>query len=370
MKKEIIIFSYDFPPSDGGIARLCSEIASNLHERDYNVQVLTTEHKGENKAPYNIKGIPVLRKTAKRIICEWKMFYHLVNIKNKIDYIILCGLWYPEALIALLAGFKNVYILTHAAELRPGKSAFRKNIWIPIIANWVLRSAKRVIANSEYTANLSKTVAPKAIVVTLPLAVNHNYFTPNISSIKNSEYLIISTVSRICKFKGHDTILEAIQQLPIEIRNKIRWKIAGNGPYKQTLIKLVEESGLSSQIEFLGFVPDEELPIVYQSSDVFVLCTREDSDSNSVEGFGLVFLEAQACGIPAIGTRAGGIPSAIKEENGGWLIKNKDDLSKLFINLINDQSICEQMGRKARLRVERETTWNIYINKLIKYLEI
>lgn len=370
MINKIIIFSYDFPPSDGGIARLCSEIASNLHHRLYDVQVLTTAHEGANKVTYNLDGITILQKSAKRIICEWEMFCHLIKIRNKCDYTILCGLWYPEALIALLAGFKNVYILTHAAELRPGVSKFRKKIWLSILANWVLRNAKRVVANSEYTANLSKAVSPKASVVTLPLAVNHNYFIPVSSKKKDTINLMFCTVSRICKFKGHDTILKAIQQLPIEIKDKVRWKIAGNGPYKQSLLQLVNESGLSSQIEFLGFVPDKDLPKVYQSSDVFVLCTREEENSSNVEGFGLVFLEAQSSGIPVIGKHAGGIPSAIKHGNGGWLIENKDELSKLIIQLVMDRASCDKMGIKARQRVENEATWDIYIDSLIKHLKL
>jgi len=368
MKNKVLIFSYDFPPSDGGIARLCSEIASNLNTREYDLMVLTTDHQGANNATYNLNGIQIVRKASKRIQCEWEMFGYLRSIRNKADYTILCGLWYPEGLLALLAGFKNVYLLTHGAELRPGKSLFRKHVWQPIVAGWVLKRAKRVVANSEYTAGLSRFVSPHAHVVALPLAVNSHYFTPDHSLRKEDGNLTLCTVSRICKFKGHDTIAGAINLLPAALKEKIRWKIAGNGPYKQTLMQLVDKLGLSSQTEFLGFVSDADLPKVYQSSDVFVLCTREEKDSEDVEGFGLVFLEAQSCGIPAIGKNAGGIPSAVKEGDGGWLIQDKDDLSKLLSLLIEDKEICRIMGSKARQRVEKEATWTIYTDKLIQYL--
>ncbi|MFZ7132236.1 MAG: glycosyltransferase family 4 protein [Eubacteriales bacterium] len=370
MSKKTIIFSYDFPPNDGGIARLCSEITSNLYSQGYNIQVLTTDHDGRNKDTYRQESFALIKKTSRRIMCEWQMFSFLYRIKDKDNYLILCGLWYPEGLIALLAGFTKVYILTHAAELRPGKSAFRKKIWIPLFARGVLKRARKIIANSEYTADLSRRVSPGANIVPLPLGVNHQYFKPNPLIKKEPEYFIICTVSRICKFKGHDTILNSIQNLPINIRKRVRWKIAGNGPYQKELMHLVNKAGLTSQIEFLGFVPDIELPAIYQQSDVFVLCTREDSDSQNVEGFGLVFLEAQACGIPAIGTRIGGIPSAIKESDGGWLIETETELTKLFTELVNNKKLCEDMGQKARDRVEREATWEVYTDLLKKYLEI
>lgn len=64
---KILIFSYDFPPNDGGIARLCSEIAYHLKQKDYAVEVLTTNHEGINKNAYNIGGMSILHKSAKRI---------------------------------------------------------------------------------------------------------------------------------------------------------------------------------------------------------------------------------------------------------------------------------------------------------------
>ena len=78
-------------------------------------------------------------------------------------------------------------------------------------------------------------------------------------------------------------------------------------------------------MRWLGFIKDDELPVFYRAADVFVLCMREATKSGEVEGFGMVFLEAQACGTPTIGTRSGGIPDAVTPWPGTLRSKPRDE---------------------------------------------
>src|SRR5690606_12218927 len=148
----------------------------------------------------------------------------------------------------------------------------------------------------------------------------------------------------------------------IEFKSKIHWNIGGTGSYLEDLKTLVKELGIEKNVTFHGFVPDEVLPSFYNSNDIFVLCTREEANSTSVEGFGLVFLEAQSCGIPVIGVRSGGIPDAIEKGNGGWLIEqdNEQMLANLLIDLIKNQELVLEEGLKARKRVLENANWKVY----------
>ena len=85
-----------------------------------------------------------------------------------------------------------------------------------------------------------------------------------------------------------------------------------------------------------------------------------------MEGFGLAFLEAQACGTPVVGTRTGGIPDAVKDGEGGWLIEADDcaALGAILRNLIRSPESFASAGRLARRRVEHECTWNRYFENL------
>lgn len=364
--KNLIIFSYDFPPSNGGIARLCQEIAIGMKVHYKSVTVLTRKKEGPN-ITYNLKEVNIIELSNKRVICELEAVLYLLKLKNKDNYDILCGNWHPESFLALVAKHRNIFVLGHGTEFLNGGSFFRKNIWISWYAKLVLNRAKLIIANSNYTEKLICNISNKLNTVALPLAVNHTFFKPH--ELKNefsSNKIKICTVSRIEQFKGHDFIANVISKMPLEHRVNIEWNIAGTGEYLGDLVNLIEKLGISNEVKFHGFVKDENLPSFYNNNDLFILCSRENKNSTSIEGFGLVFLEAQSCGLPVIGTNTGGISDAIDNGNGGWLINqdNEFELNNLFINLLNDKSIITAMGTKARNRVIQGYTWSIYCKKL------
>lgn len=358
---KIIVFSYDFPPNTGGISRLTENITKFLAKgMSLSVEVLTLDAKIPREFSSNIKITTVSPSFNGRIMEAYK---YLSSMKNKENIFIICGLWWAEGFVAEMAGFKNVYILTHAAEIRPDNTLFRKLFWIPIFAKYVLSKAKGVIANSVFTAELSSKLSPKASVFCNPLAVDHNIFVPHLKSNQIEGTFNILTITRIHLWKGLDTILEALCSLPIEMRNKIRWKIGGKGPDLDILKKMIADSPIADQVELLGFVPDEEIPKLYASADVFALCTRADDKSSNIEGFGLVFLESQSAGTPVIGTPFGGIPSAIENGNGGWLVSDVNQLCSLLQRLICNPDEVKKQGINARNRVEKDYTWEKYIER-------
>ncbi len=367
MKNKLLIFSYDFPPSNGGIARLSNEIANGMATYCNEIIILTRRKEGPLQT-YNNNQYTIIELPTQRLKCEWEAYKFLKDISNKQDYYLFCGVWHPEATISRLAGFKKINVLTHGAELLHGKKKFRRYFWIPFYAKYVLNKTN-IIANSEFTARLSRKIAPKATISALPLAVNHNYFKPK--KHKKNNKIVIGTVSRVLQFKGHDFVLQVINKLPTAYKNKIVWQIAGTGPYLKTLKKDVARLGLQELVKFKGFLPDESLSDFYRSLDVFILATRENPSSNKVEGFGLVFLEAQASGVPVIGSNSGGVSNAIVNENGGWLIQqdNEQELLELLKNLIDNPTILQKQGLKARSRIERECTWDLYCKKLFEILK-
>lgn len=369
-KKNLLIVSYDYPPSTGGIARLCHEITLGLTSYYKTIKVFTVAVPTTTKH-VTTASAQIIRFPTRRIQCELATIRAIRKIKNKNSYDVLCGIWHPEALLAFLGGMKNVYILGHGAEFLPGASKFRKSFWLPIYSKYILGKAKKVITNSFYTKNLVKSIQPKAITKALPLAVDHKFFIPRATHQKiNHSIIRFVTVSRILKFKGHGFILKAFENLPKNVQSKIEWHIAGTGPYYNTLKKQIAASPLASKIHLHGFVPDKELPRFYNTKDVFILATKQEEQSNQVEGFGLVFLEAQSCGIPVIGTNTGGIPDAVEEGNGGYLFNqnNKKALNSILIQLINNPDNIKKQAVKARNRVVSKSTWPQYCKQLYKII--
>ena len=369
-KRNLIILSYDYPPSTGGVARLCHEITIGLKDYYEHIKVITVDITGITE-PYNQSAaIEIIKVPTKRLHCELKTFQLLRNLKNKESYDVICGIWHPEAFLAQMAGMKNIYVLGHGAEFLPGTSKMRKHFWLPFYAKWVLGKTKKVITNSHFTKGLVEKIASKADVVALPLGVNHTFFTPSDAVKAPSEIIKFCTVARVLKFKGHDFILKTLENLPESLRSKVEWHIAGTGTYLHDLKGLVKKSPIREQITIHGFVPDEDLPNFYRTKDVFILATRAQKNTNQVEGFGLVFLEAQACGLPAIGTKTGGISDAIDAGNGGWLFEqdNSESLTKIITAILTEPELIKQQSVKARARVLKNSTWNIYCKELYKIL--
>ena len=369
--KELLLFSHDYPPNDGGIARLCSEIAAGCARAGADVQVI---------APAPRKGIPTppsrtreLRVRHSRPWREWESYRALRDRTCRGP--VICGVWYPDGLLAQVACARPRVILAHGLELMPSKARWRREIWRRMLRR-VCESADLVIANSEYTRKLVLEGAPGAKVLAIPLAVDHERFSPGDREKAKRRFavedkFVLSSVSRLDAYKGHDVVLRAIAACCERGRRSFVYLIAGKGPHQGELERQVTELGLAEQVQFLGFVPEDDLPDLYRASDLFLLCPREAVERQEVEGFGLVFLEAQACGTPVIGTRTGGIPEAVKEGEGGWLIEQDDAaaLATCLSQLADDPATLLAAGKRARKRVESGYTWEHYMRQFVAALE-
>jgi len=137
---------------------------------------------------------------------------------------------------------------------------------------------------------------------------------------------------------------------------------------RDSLEKLTHELGLEQQVRFAGFVADCKLPQWYGAADLFVLTSIVDYNTRGMEGFGMAFTEAQAAGLPVIGTRSGGIPDAVREGEGGWLIAERDvsELADHFHNFALKPEIFIKQGQLARQRILREMSWKLYAQRLLE----
>ena len=363
----VVIFSFDYPPHDGGISRLCAAIAHQIASDSHHLLTLTEDAKISD-GPQSPTP-KVIRVTTLRPLRELAALWKLLTLPR--NALIVSGIWYPEGLLALLARRRRTVILAHGLELRSSASRFKR--WLRArLLTAVCRSARVVVTNSEYTGRLVAAAVPEARVVAIPLGVDHLRFTPDRDLTVRDAYapaecFLIGTVARLHSYKGHDVILNAIAALPGSLRAQIRYLIAGVGPYRAAIERCIADLGLDQQVRFLGYVKEEELPRLYRAMDLFVMCTREHTDTPEVEGFGLVFLEAQACGTPVVGTRTGGIPDAIRHGEGGWLIEQDDvaALTSILSRLISDRCALRAAGIAARRRVEHECTWEIYYRRFL-----
>ncbi len=356
----MIVFSFDYPPRDGGIARLTGEVVSAAVASGVSVEVVTQASEFSGLV---VPEASTARVTASRPQRELAALMRIPGWRNEV---VVSGIWYPEGLIAALGQPRFHAVLAHGMELMPSRSLWRRQLWAGLQRR-TLTGAQVVIANSRYTAEWVRRTAPDAVIEVVPLAVDAARFTPDGRDAERARRgwegkQVVLTVSRLAGYKAHDTVLRAIASIPASERSNLCYAIAGRGPAESSLRALAEALGIASSVAWLGFVPEAELASLYAASDLFVLVTRELEATREVEGFGLVFLEAQACGTAVVGARTGGIPDAVADGEGGWLI-DADDEAALGLRLralVVSPEMVRAEGARGRARVLRDCTWEGY----------
>jgi phosphatidyl-myo-inositol dimannoside synthase len=289
----------------------------------------------------------------------------------------VASVWNPEATVLWLARRRDIVVMAHGNEVMRYPSGLRY-----VVKTWlrkrVLASARSVVCNSRYTEALVRAISSEARTVVINPGVDAARFAVAVDQDRSKARFgisprrrIVLSVSRMDAYKGHDTVLRALAELPVAVRQQIQYVVAGRGGHLAELQRQARSLGLEDVVIWLGFVADADLPALYACADLFVLCTREDAQMRGVEGFGMVFLEAQAAGVPVIGTKAGGIPDAIDEGNGGWLI-DQDDVAALGAHLrrlVHDQTAFREQGERGRHRAKTKGSWTAYVSQLAKVID-
>lgn len=211
---------------------------------------------------------------------------------------------------------------------------------------YVLSVIPHIIAVSSYLRNRIIEVS-KSNVYIIPNGVDITY-SQSFNAL-NSERFILFSVGMLEKWKGFDVLLQAVFNVKSVIPNIILY-VAGKGEEEAALIKIVEDLGLENYVKFLGFI-SEDKHLYYNSADVFILPSRNES-------FGIVLLEAMACGTPVIASNVGGIPDIVKHGKNGLLFEseNVDDLTRKIILLLKDKTLRHEMSMKG-LETAKSFSW-------------
>jgi phosphatidylinositol alpha-1,6-mannosyltransferase len=169
---------------------------------------------------------------------------------------------------------------------------------------------------------------------------------------------VLLTVGRLVPRKGIDHVLKALPEVLPQVPN-LHYLIVGVGPYRDELEALTDALGLRPHVTFAGRIADEELAAYYRTCDLFLMPNREMPDGDT-EGFGLVFLEANACGKPVIGGRAGGAVEAVRDGDNGLLVDGgkPQEIGAAIVRLATDRALSERIAARA-IEVARAASANV-----------
>ena len=274
----------------------------------------------------------------------------------------------PEGLVAwgvARMSFKPVVIYAHGEELTSWGHGGKYRAMC-----FALRRADRVIANSEHTRAtlLDMGIVPTRISIIYP-GVDVSRFRPGLESaslrvghnIAPDDKLVFS-VGRLSRRKGFDQVIRAVARLRAE-NLPVHYVIGGIGEDAEYLDILIGEHNLHEIVHRLGAVSAEDLPRWMNACDVFAMPNRDlNGDS---EGFGMVFIEAAACGKPALAGLAGGTGSAVLDGETGLRVNGDDtqSVTAALARLMLEDGLRQKLGAAALQRVSREFTWECVAEK-------
>jgi phosphatidylinositol alpha-1,6-mannosyltransferase len=256
-----------------------------------------------------------------------------------------------------------------------------RNPLLRSVFEWTLRRTQGIVCNSSFTRDYLKThfqvdtpahvinptVRPEKFGVGGKREQAHNLRSQVrlAHSIPDTATVILS-VGRLVQRKGFDRVIENLPLLLAEGLD-VHYLVCGRGPMESELKSLTSRLGVEKRVHFAGYVPDEELAGYYAACDLFAMLTFFDAKAASIEGFGIVYLEAGYFGKPVIASRVGGVVDAVHHEESGILVdpNSVQEISQALHRLCADQQLRERLGRKGQELANRKTLHeSLYLSQI------
>ena len=254
----------------------------------------------------------------------------------------------------VFVGHPHLASLSLAAGLRPGTrvwtQAYGVEVWspLPAISRWALQRADLVTGISAHTNEMLRTVqgvGPGRIGLLPPALDPSQEPGPGVEARRDGPLLRVLTVSRLDvldPYKGIEQVLAAVDSLKDRFPT-LRYTIVGEGSDRARLEGLAANMGLGERVEFLGSVDDATLRNVYAGSDLFILPSMR-------EGFGIVYLEAMAHGVPVVGIDCAGTRDVIRDGFNGAMLAGEDRQAMVerLSALLRDAALRRRLGENGR----------------------
>jgi phosphatidyl-myo-inositol dimannoside synthase len=361
-----LLVTNDFPPKQGGIQSYLYELWRRLPPAE--TAVLTAAHDGDRAfdaaQPFRVERAPqsVLLPTPALAARADALARELAADVVFVDPML------PLGLVGRRLESARYLVVAHGAEVTvPGRLPVARRL-----ARRVLRGASGVVAAGGYPAREAARAAGSELRgVVIPPGVDVERFRPLAADERarararfglDAERPIVLGLSRLVPRKGFDVLLDAVAGLDPAVQAVI----AGAGRDRRRLEARARRLGLGGRTRFLGRVDDDALPDLYGCADVFAMACRERWAGLEAEGFGIVFLEAAACGIPAVAGRSGGAHEAVADGETGVVIAPRDvgALRAGLARLLADPARRREMGEAARRRAVREFSYDQLVERL------
>jgi phosphatidyl-myo-inositol dimannoside synthase len=369
--RKTLLLTEIFPPTIGGSSRLFWEVVSRLPPEQYLIAAADVPGAAEfdRTHGHTVFRLPMaiddrgLRRPA-------SLKYYLRTawrvkrlVKRHGVQLLICGRNLPEGfvgyLVNVLCGVPFAFF-NHGEDIGVSRTS-REMTWM---TRRVMRRAVAAIGNSfntrrmliedwGYPAVKTRVIQPGVDAAKfVPAAADERFRAEMGWSGKR----VLLTVGRLQKRKGHDTVIRALPAVRKQVPD-VLYAIVGKGEEEACLRALAAECGVADAVQFLGPIADEQMTKCYQQCDLFVMANR--TVGADIEGFGMVLLEAQACGKAVVAGDSGGTGETMSVPDTGRIVNcdGPEKLAGVLTELLSDQAELVAMGRRGRTWVEERFDW-------------
>lgn len=352
----VFLITHEFYPKRGGIAIFTEEIARASASLGYNVEVWAQsapQQAAKTDWPFRLRRLP-LRGTHD-VLCQIQLARELIRHRRELRY---ATVYLPEPgpmLTMMLLQFfqafrpKRLVLTFHGSEiLKFARSPLRR-----ALARRLIGHAERVSTLTNFTQELLLSHFPEAAdkIFLTPGALRSDFAVVRPKPAPERDKVVVLTVGRIHPRKGQLETLQALQMLPGPVRSRLEYWIVGShtrAAYYEAELRACAATCPDLSVRFFGSIPDAELSDLYDRADIFAMTSI--NLEHSVEGFGLVYLEAAAHGLPVVAHDVGGVPEAVVDGTTGILVPPHRplQLAAAFEKLIHDPDLRTRMGFAGR----------------------
>lgn len=377
--EKILCITNDFGPRAGGI----ETFVIGLIERLPRSRVIVYTSAQNNSELYDRKwledfGVEVVRDKAKILLPTPGVAY-CVNglVRERNISTVFFGAAAPLGLLSKglrRAGAKHIVALTHGHEVWWSK------VWPFTLAMKIIsRQVNHLTYLGEFTrsaiAQSISKIAGQSMVKIAP-GIDTDHFSPQDATHLRSELglahkKVIVSVGRLVHRKGQDVLIEAMPTI-IEQVPQAHLLMIGEGPYRSYLETRVKSLGIQESVTFIGRIQYADLPEYICVGDIFVMPSRSRLAGLEVEGLGIVYLEASACGLPVIAGNSGGAPDAVLHGETGLVVDgtSKAGVATATIELLLDSKRSKAMGIRGREWIIQDWRWEIWSERFTKLLKV
>jgi phosphatidylinositol alpha-1,6-mannosyltransferase len=355
-----LLVTNDFPPKIGGIQSYLYELWRRLPGDETTVLTARYPSAHEFDAAQDFR---VERRRERVLFPTRSLARHADALAREVGAaVVFVDPMLPLGLIGARLTSAPHLVVVHGAEVTlpgrlPGTHA---------LARRVLDGSDGIVAAGEYPAREAARAAGSPLSgVVIPPGVDATRFVPVDAEGRatarrrfglDPDRPLVLGVSRLVPRKGFDTLIDAIAGLD----DSVQLAIAGSGRDRRRLEARAARRGIAGRTTFLGRVDDASLPSLYASADVFSMLCRDRWRGLEAEGFGIVFVEAAACGVPAVAGRSGGSHEAVADGSTGLVVEPRDAAAVrgALERLLGDDALRTSLGRAARARAVEEFSYD------------